>query len=344
MNNPFKYLVSALGVTLLGASMTSCDDWTDPEPIELKYSTAEGSEDYPAYLEALRTYRKTEHKKVYAWVTLTEKDPVSQSERLTALPDSIDVVVISAPSEMHPTVLADMDKIREEKGMDIIYQIDFDEYKADYSSLCETLLAEADEGATADLPDINDYMLERLTTSLGYVGNNAFDGVIFAFNGKESNHLTAPELADYRSQMLMFLGAASAWHSRNPECIYDYLGNPQYINDTDIIDEFGLLFVRGSLEAANADMYGYYLIMAQSSGIPSDRIAMMTTCPSPDANDVNTGYFTDGTLSLNGFAKWVKGTQVAGVGIQNVQTDYFNPAAPYIHVRNVIQAINPSIR
>ena len=39
MNKNFKYLYSALLGLALGVSMTACDDWTEPESIDLNYGT-----------------------------------------------------------------------------------------------------------------------------------------------------------------------------------------------------------------------------------------------------------------------------------------------------------------
>ncbi|MCM1292273.1 MAG: glycoside hydrolase family 18 [Bacteroides sp.] len=369
MNNKIKYFASALMVAALGASFTACDDWTEPEHIDINYSNVEGAENYPAYLEALRAYRKTDHTQVYAWVNLSADGPVNQSERVTSLPDSIDVLVVSTPTEIHPTVLADLNKVRNDKGMKVMYQIDFDAVKAEYTGLCEGLAAQRDainaklaaldptaedyETAKADLeaqleaaqdPDLYDYMLNNLTESLNYAADQKLDGVMFAFDGKSSNHMTAAEKAQYNAQQLLFLGAASDWHKRNPEMSYDFLGLPQNISKLELLNEFNMIFIRQGLEATNADLYSYYLTMGSTEGVPTDRLGMMTTYISADPDDATTGVFTDGTYALDGFAKWVAGKGLACIGIQNVQNDYFNPTYAYPHVRAIIQAANPKIK
>lgn len=369
MNNKIKYFASALMVAAVGASFTACDDWTEPEHVDINYSNVEDAENYAAYLEALRAYRKTDHKKVYAWVNLSENAPANQSERVTSLPDSIDVLVLSTPSEIHPIVLSDLNKVREQKGMEVVYQIDFDAIKADYTALCEQLGAEREaiqaqidaldpeaedyEAQKAELeakleasenPNLNDYLLADLTKLLNYAKDMNLDGVMFAFNGKASNHLTKAELAEYNAQQLVFLGAARDWHKRNPDLKYDFLGYPQNITDKDLLGEFGMLFIRQGLDATNTNVYTYYLALAQSEGVPADRLGMMATYISADPEDVTTGVFSDGSMALDGFAKWLVSADVACLGIQNVQNDYFNPTFSYPHVRAVIQAANPNIK
>lgn len=367
MNNKIKYFASAMMVAAFGSAFTACDDWTEPEHIDINYSTVDGAENYPAYLENLRNYRKTDHKLVYAWVDLTAEGPKNQSERLTSLPDSIDVLVLSAPGEIHPVVINDMKTVREQKGMKLIYQVDFDAVKAEYTELCENLAKQRsdleleyaaredadDEAVKAELaeklaaladPVFEDYILEHLTSSLNYANSVDVDGMMFAFDGKASNHLSAAELVEYKAQQLVFLGAARDWHKRNPKLSYDFLGQPQNISDKDLLNEFNMLFVRQGLEATSTDIYTYYFNMAQTEGVPADRLGMMATFTSLDPDDATTGVFADGSIALKGFAKWVAGTDVACIGLKNVQNDYFNPAFAYPHVRAIIQAANPNIK
>lgn len=367
MNNILKYLASAVVVATGISVFTACDDWTEPEHIDINYSKIEDAENYPAYLANLRDYRATSHKKVYAWVNLTAEGPKNQSERLTSLPDSIDVLVLSTPGEIHPVVLEDMKTVRADKGMEVMYQIDFDGIKTAHTKLCEDLskqrsdleLAYAaredadDEAVKAELadklaeladPTLLDYMFESLTESLGYANKMNLDGVIFAFDGKSTNHMTNAEKSAYTAQQLAFLGAARDWHQRNPSMKYDFLGLPQNVSDKEMLGEFNMMFIRQGLNATNANIYSYYLSLAAVEGVPADRLGMMATYISSDPDDATTGVFSDGTYALDGFAKWVVNADVACIGLQNVQYDYFFPSFTYPHVRAAIQAANPSIR
>ena len=170
------------------------------------------------------------------------------------------------------------------------------------------------------------------------------DGVLFAFDGKASNHLTKEELNEYKAQQLVFLGAASDWHKRNPEMLYDFMGKPQNVSDPAILAEFNMILARQGLDATNADVFTYYLEQAKGQNIPTERLGMMATYISSNPDDVTTGVFSNGTMALDGFAKWLTVNPVACIGIQNVQNDYFNPAFPYPHVRAAIQAANPIIK
>ena len=105
-----------------------------------------------------------------------------------------------------------------------------------------------------------------------------------------------------------------------------------------------MLFVRQGLDATNGNLYAYYMTLAMVDGVPVEKLGMMATYKSSDPEDTKTGYYSDGTLALVGFAKWAAAAQPAGVGIKNAQMDYFNPGFSYPHVRAIIQAVNPSIK
>lgn len=340
---------------LCSVAMTSCDDWTEPESVDINYGTIDQAPDYQAYLESLRAYRASDHKKVYAWVSLPVTGPQNQSHRLTALPDSIDVVVIETPEEIHPTCVADIKSVRTTKAMEVIYCVDFDALKADYTALCEELAGQRDlltpDPETGEVtvpaeledPEFNDWMLAQLTAKLALVKSNNFTGVMFAFNGRSTSHMQPADLKVYMEQQLMFMSVASDWHQRNPDYTFDFMGYPQFVEDKSIFDEFRMLFLRQGLEATNSDLYTYYLTKAAEEGVPTEKLAMMSTFTSNDELDVTTGVFSDGSRAIDAIGAWANANPVCGIGIQLVQNDYFN-AGTYPAVRNAIQELNPSIK
>lgn len=360
-----KKLLSYLLTGAMAVGMASCSDWTEPEAVDQNYGTVEDSENYPAYLESLRNYRNTQHTQIYAWVELGEDAPANQSQRVTSFPDSIDVLVLSAVNQLHPIVAKDLAKVRNDKGMKVIMEIDFDGLKKNYAELCAMNAVERDaivteyaqrddfedpnvqaemEAKLAEFadPTLNDYVLSQLTSKLNYVKQMNLDGALFAFDGKGTNTLTPAELAEYNAQKLLFLGAAADWRSRNPGFIFDYMGKPQNIKDTNIINDFGNLFVRQGLSASSVSQFTLYLNMAQAEGVPTQKLGMMTTFISSDENDVTTGVFADGTYAIDGMINWVRTAPVSAVGIQNVQFDYFSSLFSYPHVRALIKAANPN--
>ena len=84
MKNILKYGIMAFTV---GVAVTSCDDWTEPESVGVKFEdvTQKDPEGYAKYLENLRAYRKNGHKKVYAWYD-NKASFSSQAHHVSAVP------------------------------------------------------------------------------------------------------------------------------------------------------------------------------------------------------------------------------------------------------------------
>lgn len=367
MKKSIKYLASAALVAFAAGALVSCSDWTEPESVDQNYGSIDKAENYQAYLASLKAYRASDHKKIYAWFESPADGPVSQAHTLASLPDSIDVVVFENPGVISPQIVKEMTKVNNDKGMEFMYTVDFDALKSQHKALSEDLAAQResltnaylnnpdkdDEAVTEEYqkqlealatPDLLEFLLENCTELLSYAKTNGFHGVMFAFDGKATNHLTPAELESYVLEVNAFLGVASDWHKRNPNMKFDYLGAPQNIAASPLANEFNILFIRNGLNATNANVYGQYFAKALSDGVPADRIGMMTTYTSLDPADGTMGLNSDGSYALTGCAKWAASNPVVAVGMKKVQNDYYNPGNEYGVVRAAIQTINPSIK
>lgn len=361
MKNLTCFISLALGASIL----TSCSDWTDPKPIDVKYETIEDAENYQSYLESLRAYRSSEHTQVYAWVDFSDETPKTQGERLTALPDSIDVLVVSSPTDVSPAVVADLQKVRKDKGMKAIFGLDYDELKGDFDNICAVnaekrekiegeyalknmsdpeILAEYQQkmAALAD-PAFKEYIIENLNASLSFIKKYSLDGALFAFDGKQIPLLDGKDLAEYTANKNLFLDAALDWSERNPDKMLVFMGNPQnLVNDT-LFDKFDMFILRGTLNASSVNDFSYiYQMSINATGLPADKVGVMTLYSPAEATDDATGFFPDGSSLLEGMVLWLSGNKVASVGVKNVQADYFfSPEFSFPHVRSLIQAANP---
>ncbi|MDE7411064.1 MAG: hypothetical protein K2M94_03400, partial [Paramuribaculum sp.] len=324
MKNNLKYLVSAMLVASSAVAFTSCDDWTEPESIDTRYLTLEDNPEYAEYCAAIRKYRATDHRQVYAWIANPEAGAAGQGQRLTAMPDSVDVIVLEAPGQVSETTLADMATVRERFAQKVMYTIDFDALNSAYALLAEDLAAQrglldpeaedyAEKMAALATPDRTDYVLDNLTKQLSYVKTTGFDGVIFAFDGKATNHLTESELAEYNALKLLCLGSASDWHNRFPAMKYDYIGIPQYLAGTPYVDEFGTLFIREGASATNGDIFQYLYNMACDEGVPAEKIGMLVSNTTPADSDA--GVLSDKSLAIDALTKWVGSSPVHSVGV-----------------------------
>lgn len=336
MNRIFTSGLSALALAA-SVSFTACDEWTETESQDLNFDTVDTVDPaaYARYLQNLRDYRATEHSKIYAWFNNTPRF-TSQANRLTALPDSIDVVSLDNPATLTTEFMREMNQVRRDKGMQIIYTVDFDKFKARYAEMLE-LAAGAEPVST----DFRGFLLDSLATSLDYATIYGFDGICIAYNGKSTRHLTKEELAEYSANEHLFIGVLADWHKRHADKSIDYLGKPQNLIDKSLLDDCRMVFLSEGLNATNTSLFSYYVALADVEGVPAEKLGMVASARSTDPNDVKTGVFTDGSMALAGLATWSAAHNPAGIGIFNVQNDYYNPDRIYPYTRDCIQAVNP---
>ena len=160
MKRKIEIAAALLLATTFG--LPSCEDWTDVDNLSVEYENVEqqNPELYSRYLASLREYRKTDHTLVYAWYDNSVKVPVSRAHYLRDVPDSIDVVGLIHPDSLTQSEIEQMNYLREQKGMKIVYTIDFDGMKTDYTNIVEP--ADPDRDFRSYLTDTLSYTLSLL--------------------------------------------------------------------------------------------------------------------------------------------------------------------------------------
>ena len=305
MNKIYKFGLALLASCVAAGTMTSCDDWTEPESVDLVYNTP-GEVDpaaYAKYLAGLRQYRQTDHKLVYAWFNNPTSDQTTntRAERIDALPDSID----------------------------------FDAMKLAY--LNHVALATEEEPYDVDFLD---FLTDTTSTTLTFVKKNNFDGIMIAYTGKNTTHLTGTELTEYKNQENVFIGIMADWHARNPEMQIDFFGKPQNVANKDLVNDCHVIFLSESQSANSVYGFGMAKAMASVEGVPTDRFGIITSYTDPA--DEKVGYMADGSLCITSLANWASGENVKAAGFTNVAYDYFTLPTTYKVVREAIQILNPS--
>lgn len=339
MNNIYKYGFALLAACVSAGALTSCDDWTEQESIDLVYNTPDKANpaQYAKYLEGIRQYRQTDHKLTYVWFNNPAGDQVTntRAERVMALPDSVDFVVFNNPASLTETTISDMKEAREKKGMKFSYVIDFDAIKLIYLNHVAT--------STEENPfdvDFLDFVTDSVSATLAYAKKNGFDGIMIGYNGKNTSHLTAAELTEYKTQENVFIGIMSDWHARNPEMLIDFIGKPQNVANKDLVNDCHVIFLSESQSANSTYGFGMAVAMASVEGVPTDRFGVVTTYLDP--SDEKIGHMADGSLCVTSLANWASGENVKAAGFTNTVYDYYNVAKPYPVLREAIQILNPS--
>lgn len=345
-----KYISSALMVAALGVTFTACDDWTEPEHVDLEYGTIvdADSEAYVKYLADLREYRGRQHKMVYTWFENGDAAFGTQGHRISAIPDSVDVIVLQNPESVTNQMLQEMYEGRTQKGQQFGYCIDLDLIKADYTALCEQLAQkridylnehgeDAEIPAELENPELHGFIAQETGKMFTHFSNIGFDCIMACFTGKATNYMSEAEIAEYTKEMNLFLGIINDWHQRHPEVPVDIYGRPQYI-DSPLLADARHVFLSESVDATNTRMYSLAVIAAGNK-VPESKLGVIASIPYE-----KIGVFPTGEYAVIGMGRWAAGQNIGAVGTVHTAEDYYLTNGGYTTVRTLIQLVNPSAK
>lgn len=335
MNNILKYGIMAFAAA---AVVTSCDDWTEPEPVDVKFEdvSQKDPEGYAKYLENLRAYRKNGHKKIYAWYE-NKASFSSQAHHVSAVPDSIDVLVLEHPHLVSDALKAEMDKKRADTGMEMAYTVDYAAIRKAWTAKREVATPEK------PAPEWSAFLADSLNIAYSYAGILGFDRIIASYDGKAFNMLPESDKNAYKADQEAFLNPLKAWAANNSGKSFDFVGVPVNLVDAGFLADAGVVFLSESLNATNTAEYEYIISRNANNGVPSDKIAVMAALPVLDANQASVGMWGDSYASWK-VAAWARGAEVKAVGLTNLADDYYDPNFSYKVCRTAIQILNPAAK
>ncbi len=361
-------MAKAVALSACAMLMASCSDWTETESVKIKYPDlkTDAPELYEAYTRSLREYRGSDHKVVIAKFSNKATAPAGQGEHLNALPDSIDYVILQNPDNLSEAILGEMDEVRSEKGMKVLYEISYDDIVASYKDYVvawkdahpETAPAEGEEETPSDPSDTlvaqNPYVKDAVASQLQLFGKYGYDGINVSFTSQNPLSVTDENKPALLESQEAFLGGIREWRAANAEALFFYEGTPQYLlsEDTSLVDGADYIIIPAE---SQLNVYGFTYLVNQAlrfGNIPADRFVIgVTTVPLVDDGS------TDGTFidkddngneltAITGAAYWaaMKTSEFtkAGICISNVQNDYYNIQFVYPNVRKAIAIMNPS--
>lgn len=326
---------------------TACSDWREVEPVTLNEAdiSKQNPELYAAYLESVRSYKQSDHKVMISWFNNSNKVPLSRAHHINVLPDSIDIVSLSHPTNLAQYELDEMEEVRREKGTKFVYDMDFEAIKLIY----ETMVADMEEKEGEEpvqIPTFVNFLVDTVNQILPLTKEYNYDGIILCYKGKNTLYMTEAEKRLYTSYEKAFIGIAEDWLTRNSDKIILFEGYPQNLLDKSILEKCRYIIIPSS-DAVNSSKLTYNIMSANVEGVPSDRFVVSVEAVSLDKDDTKTGYWSDGTTrSVTGTSQWAishhTGYTVAGIGIKNVNNDYFNIARIYPYTCDAIAMMNPS--
>lgn len=340
-------LLGLLGLIISAFVVSSCE--TEPEALEIQTLKSYDEQ----YYENLRAYKKSEHCLFFGWYAAYAplegvdgyKDPASWGERISGLPDSLDIVSLwmgipsndSTSEDYAPVAYADMIFVKEKKGTRFV----------------APTIVRMNHPIT--LKNGTEYDLSQHHDSLGITvyGQYLVDQVLDAnLDGVDLDY--EPEgdwmQGDNFTQLVKYIGQYFGPKGSYPDkllCVDFYSQYPP--SET---EPFVNYYIRQSYSAGSAST-----LQTQYNNIswaPPSKFIVTETFGDNYANggvaftEVNGNTkTTDGSqmYSLEGMARWnpTQGKK-AGFGAFYFDRDYYSKTGiPYYNVRRCIQIANPAI-
>lgn len=329
---------------LTSFTLASCSDWTDVEALKIEDPGIENQnpELYAEYLENLKIYKSSHHKTVYAWFDNSVKTPFNRAQHIDNIPDSVDVVILMHPDNLNSREMKEKESIRNSKATKTIFTLSYDLIKLKY----DNKLAEQEE-TNIEPEDFITFLADTLKYSLNMVDKYDYDGIAISYNGKGILHMTDPEKEIYILNENTFINTIQNWSEAHKDKIIVFEGKPQNMVNNTILSSCRHIIISG-IEATNANKLSYNILTACVDGVPTDRFIVTAPSTSLDQSDKKTGYWTDGSLAVTSSATWAAASYtdftISGLGIHNVNNDYFNARKVYQYTREAIYILNPSLK
>lgn len=360
--NKYRAIILSLTSAMI---MAGCSEWTRPEKMELESPSLEkdNPELWQAYLASLREYKATDHKVMIVKFDNHRENPIGQAQRISALPDSIDYIMLENIFEVSETHVNEMTEARE-KGTKFLFTVDFDNIKAGYEAYLndwkenhpESLLDEdANEETPGEKPiEIGEYIRIETEKSLSEASKYYFEGIVVSYEGISPTSMPPAKKELWKSYQDAFFGPIMSFLSSHNGMELIFRGVPiNIIDNNELIAKFKYAIIE-CYDVKNADALTFECRLAVSQDIPECKIIPDVMIPSvTDQTDERGTFLTldkDGKkiAAAIGAAEWtlIKDTyiQKAGICISRTSEDYYKTGSSscYSRLRKAISIMNYS--
>lgn len=324
-----KTFTTALMAAALLAS--SCSDWTQTENLDFRKPAAaeQNSPEYRRYLEALRSYKQSEHRIMMMTVEGTSEAPTRQNQHPMAMPDSVDYICVANVIGLHPSVVREIGEVYAAKRTRTLCVVD-------YASIENVWKAMEDQKAEAGLPvgtteDFAVYCRAQTELQLECCDRYGFAGAVISYLGRTQTEL---ETTGQRT----FMACVSAWRATHADKLMFVRGYIQNLEEHSILArcDYIVILCGSSVSSSQLTME---IRRKLGDGVPNDRFIMEVAIPTI-ADPTQVG------ATAAGAAGWVLEPEErftkSGLSAANAQDDYFNKDRIYNNVRQAIAIMNPA--
>lgn len=346
--NKNRWFLSGCFVALSG--LGACSSWTETERVSIREPQIERSE---AYKQAVRDYKESEHKLLIGWFDNVAR-PGDRSRHLTVVPDSVDVVILQCPEAITSDLVEEARTIRRELGTRTLYSIRYSDLEERF---LESLLPDPEskdvgyvmsEGTPSEEAELfASFCARYMETAFAVCETWDLDGVNIVYDGRSMTQMPDDERNRCLARQKNFFESVRMWREENPDRWLFFEGTPQYLADPSILLGFRYILLKAFSCTTVAEL-DHDVTMALGEGVPRDRIVVGVETWPLDASDTETGRFvteegTEGRAVVE-VARWVNAVDPsytkAGLAVNHLQNDYFNPYRIFQYTREAIGLMN----
>lgn len=303
-------------ILLLSLLITSCSDWTEVESIKQKTQRPQEQDPelWAQYTAALKEYKKSDHTLVLASFANGAVSLTSEIGCLRALPDSLDVVLLTNADNFSAYDREDLPVLKE-KGTRLVYSVDYVKRAGEFT----------------DLAALSSY-LDRVVARVGELN---LDG--FSFSGIPVYGGTQAEQDAQKAVAALFIEKFAAVAGPGKNLLLIFEGDPQFIAaaDRSKID----YFVLDTDFTDNATDLKLQVVRAlNASAIPREKLLLgaMTEFEFVDEDKVGSEAIPALTMRVTELGP------LGGLCVYDANKDYFGAEIVYPLTRGAIQTLNPS--
>ncbi len=307
--------------------LAGCSKWTEPQSLDYRRQSPEqeNPEQYAAYLEQIKAFKKTEHHVMFVGMEGIAEHPSSQSQHLMAMPDSADYIVMRMGNALHPVVAGEIATVLERKGTKTLLYVDYALIAEAWSNLEDERADKGQEPGTEE--ELKAFYRKQAEAQIARCNEYGFAGIMVSYLGTKVGTGSIAQEA--------FMEAVKAFHSANPGKDMVFRGGARNIIDQEFLKEFRYLVIVAGEERKLSLLPGRVL----GSSAPTDRVIMELTVPSSDVPE-QLG------MSPVEAAQWLwtevgnKDFTPRGLCVENAHDDYFCKDMAFKNVRAAITVLN----
>ena len=193
-----------------------------------------------------------------------------------------------------------------------------------------------------------EYCKEETARQLDAINALGTDGIVINFTGFDLNSLLQDEekTAAETARQGAFFNLLTEWKAAHAGKEIVFKGSPQNVIGKEILVESKYIIVNAH-SAKNLYEMSYLVLMASAKGVPTDRFIIGVT--TPYLSNMGDQYgMVNGRSAIVAAAEWtlqeVPDYIKAGISVDGVEQDYFNPTKIYPNVREAINILSPTAK